>query len=179
MVSTVLNMLTGNTEFLRNGGGEFGTVPVMDTIAPSFQWSDLARRSGDVGAALDDFGEVTVVRGAQTLRLGPPPSRDITTIVRDMCGLLSALVASDTPHQVTRVLEAAWPWTRALPKADQIALAAEVGPVAEMCESLGSYKALIDVIADWRRTARAWAEDGAAPIVVPKPVGSEVSRPET
>ena len=172
-------MLTTNAESQWNAGSDFGTVPVMDTVAPSFQWSELARRSGDVGAALDDFGEVTVVRGAQTLRLGPPPSRDITTIVRDMCGLLSALVASDTPHQVTRVLEAAWPWTRALPKTDQIALAAEVGPIAEMCESLGSYKALIDVIADWRRTARAWAEEGAAPTVLPKPLGTEVPRPET
>ncbi len=175
----VLKIFTTDAEYRWNAGCELGTVPLMDTIAPSFQWSELARRSGDVGAALDDFGEVTVVRGAQTLRLGPPPSRDITTIVRDMCGLLGALVASDTQHHVTRVLEAAWPWTRALPKADQIALAAEVGPIAEMCESLGSYKALIDVIADWRRTARAWAEEGAAPIVLPKPVGSEVPRPET
>ena len=132
------------------------------SAAPSFQWSELARRSADVGAALDAHGEVTVQRGAQSLRLGPPDSPDVVQVFRDLCRLLSSLVRSDNPEHVTAVLEMAWPWTRALPATDQLELAAEVGRVAEMSESLGTYRPLLDVIADWRRTARAWA-DGFAP----------------
>jgi hypothetical protein len=130
---------------------------------PSFQWSELARRSADVGAALDEFGEVAVQRGSQVLRLGPPDSPDVVLVFRDLCRLLSSMVNSDSPEHVTATLEMAWPWTRALPAKDQLELAAEVGRVAEMSESLGTYRPLLDVIADWRRTARAWA-DGFAPL---------------
>lgn len=145
--------------------------------APSFQWSDLARKSIDVGEALDAHGEVTVVRGAVSLRLAPEAPADVKDVLTSMCRLLVALVAHDEPTQVSRVLESAWPWTRALPAADQVALAAEVGPIAEMCESLGDWSPLIDVIADWRRTARAWAS-GATPVArVADPLGTEVERP--
>lgn len=130
---------------------------------PSFQWSELARRPADVGAALDEHGEITVQRGSQALRLGPPDSPDIVQVFRDLCRLLASLVSSDNPEHVTAVLGAAWPWTRALPANDRMELAAEVGQVAEMSESLGSFRPLLDVIADWRRTARAWA-DGHVPL---------------
>lgn len=125
---------------------------------PTFQWSELARRPADVGAALDEYGEVTVQRGSQALRLGPPDSPDVVQVFRDLCRLLSSMVKSDSPERVTVILEMAWPWTRALPAVDQLELAAEVGRVAEMSESLGTYRPLLDVIADWRRTARAWAD---------------------
>lgn len=129
---------------------------------PSFQWSELARRPADVGAALDLHGEVAVQRGSQALRLGPPETPEITEVFRDLCRLLASLVSADEPAHVTSILEAAWPWTRALPPSDQLLLAVEIGPIAEMCESLGSYRPLLDVIADWRRTARAWADGGAS-----------------
>lgn len=129
----------------------------MSTV-PSFQWSELARRPADVGSALDEHGEVTVQRGSQSLRLGPPDSPDITQVYRDLCRLLSSLVSSDNPEHVSSILAMAWPWTRALPANDQLELVAEVGRMAEMSESLGTYRPLLDVIADWRRTARAWAE---------------------
>lgn len=136
-----------------------GTVLLMSTItAPNFQWSDLARRSGDVGEALDNFGEVTVVRGNQLLHLAPPLAHPIQEVLRDMCRLLTALVDSDDTSLVIRVLESAWPWTRALPADDQVALAREIGPIAEMCESLGNWTSLTNVVADWRRTARAWVD---------------------
>lgn len=130
---------------------------------PSFQWSELARRPADVGAALDEYGEVTVQRGSLALRLGPPDSPDVVQVFRDLCRLLSSLVQSDNHEHVTSILGMAWPWTRALPANDQLELAAEVGRVAEMSESLGTYRPLLNVIADWRRTARTWA-DGFVPL---------------
>lgn len=130
---------------------------------PSFQWSELARRPADVGAALDEFGEVAVQRGAQALRLGPPDSPDVVQVFRDLCRLLFAMVESGSPDHVTATLELAWPWTRSLPAKDQLELAAEVGRVAEMSESLGTFRPLLDVLSDWRRTARAWA-DGFVPL---------------
>jgi len=133
------------------------------TITPQFQWSDLARQSTAVGNAIDEHGEVTVTRGGQTLRIAPQVPHPIFAATHDLCRLLTALVALDEPDHVTRVLNAAWPWTRALPAPDQIELAREVGDIAEMCESLDTWRPLLDVIADWRRTARAWA-DGARPV---------------
>jgi hypothetical protein len=133
------------------------------TAIPSFQWSELARRSAEVGAALDEHGEVMVKRGAQTLRLAPQDSDDTVLVIRDLFHLLTGLANSDEPEMVTRVLTTAWPWTRALPAHDQLLLVKEVAPIAEMCESLGVYKPLLDELANWRRTARAWA-DGCTPI---------------
>jgi hypothetical protein len=144
--------------------GRSGTVIGMAIgTSPSFQWSELARRSADVGAALDEFGEVSVLRGSQALRLGPPDSPEVLQVFRDLCRLLSSMVTSDTPEHVTSILEMAWPWTRALPAKEQLELVAEVGRVAEMSESLGTWRPLLEVLADWRRTARAWA-DGFVPL---------------
>lgn len=141
-----------------------GTVPGVSTSTiPSFRWSELARRPAEVGAALDQHGEVTVQRGSQSLRLGPSDSPDVVQVFRDLCRLLSSLANSGEPGQVTVILERAWPWTRALPPKDQLELVGEVGRVAEMSESLGTYRPLLDVIAHWRRTALAWA-DGLAPV---------------
>ena len=147
-------------------------------VAPSFQWSDLARKSTAVGHALDTHGEVTVLRGAVSLRLAPTPAADVQEVFSSMCRLLAALVAQDEPDHVVRVLEVAWPWTRALPADDQIVLAAEVGPMAEMCESLGDWTHLLETIADWRRTARAWAS-GASNQPIPLPLGDDAVRPTT
>ena len=72
---------------------------------------------------------------------------------------LLATVAMADPEHVVEVLVKAWPWTRALPVGEQRKLAVEVAQVAEMGESPGAYRLLLDVIADWRRTARAWAAD--------------------
>lgn len=146
------------------------------TTAPGFQWSDLARRSGEVGNALDEFGEVLVTRGAQTLRLSPQTTHPIENVMRDLCRILSALVAHDPTH-VNLVLNAAWPWTRVLPFEDQVMLAVEAGEVAETCESLGTWEPLLTVIADWRRTARAYAQ-GLRPIVVDDLDGRPAARPE-
>ncbi len=148
------------------------------TSPPRFQWSELARRSGEVGDAIDTFGEVTVIRGSQTLRLGLQSPAEASGVLHDMCRLLAALTSEDEATHVTRILSAAWPWTRALPGASQLELANEVGPVAEMCESLGSYKALTDLLADWRRTARAWADSETGPIHVDEPLASPASRPK-
>ena len=124
---------------------------------PVFQWSELARRSADVGEALDEFGEINVVRGTQTLHLAPPPARPMTDLLRDMCRILSAVISVDSSAHVSMILNTAWPWTRALPDDDQLLLAKEVGPIVEMCESLGTWQPLFDVLADWRGTARAHA----------------------
>jgi hypothetical protein len=145
-------------------------------LAQNFQWSDLARRSGEVGNALDEHGEVSVTRGAQTLRLGPAKAHPILDTTRDLCRVLTALVELDEPNQVRRVLNAAWPWTRALPGEDQVELAREVGDVGEMCESLNTWGPLIETLNDWRRTARAWAE-GAQPVVVDGMLGRVAARP--
>jgi len=152
------------------------TLPLMPEI-PSFQWSELARRSSEVGAALDEHGEVMVKRGAQTLRLAPKDSDETVLIYRDLFYLLTGLAKSDSPELVSRVLVAAWPWTRALPAHDQILLVKEVAPIAEMCVSLGNYKPLLDELASWRRTARAWA-DGCTPIgPIDEPYGALARRP--
>lgn len=159
----------------------WATLPVpwraMNSIgAPSFQWSELGRRSGEVGAAVDTYGEVTVVRGSQTLRLSARPSIESTGVLGDLCRLLSALTEVDEPDHVSLVLATAWPWTRALPEDARLAFAAEVGPVMEMCESLGSYNALTNLLNDWRRTARALA-DGERPAVIDEPLGTAASKP--
>lgn len=144
---------------------------------PSFQWSELARRSADVGAALDLHGEVTVQRGPQALRLGPTQAPEITQVFHDLCRLLASLVAADQPEHVTRILETAWPWTRALPAVDQLSLAVEIGPVAEMCESLDTYRPLLELLADWRRTARAWAEGEGPVAAISVAAAARVRRP--
>jgi hypothetical protein len=145
-------------------------------LAQNFQWSDLARRSSEVGQALDEFGEVSVTRGAQTLRLSAAETHPILDTTRDLCRVLTALVELDEPAQVRRVLNAAWPWTRALPSEDQVELAREVGDVGEMCESLNTWGPLIESLNDWRRTARAWAE-GARPVAITDVLEHEATRP--
>ena len=121
-----------------------------------FQWSDLARRSPEVGQALDEAGEVIVTRGSHKYRIAPP-DHEVATVMRDLCRLLAAVVATEQPEHVRMILNAAWPWTRALPTDDQIALAAEVGPLAETSEALQTWRPLLDSLAAWRGTARAWA----------------------
>ncbi|MFM8310616.1 MAG: hypothetical protein ACKOAZ_01820 [Ilumatobacteraceae bacterium] len=150
-------------------------VPPLPT-PPVFQWSELARRAGDVGSALDAHGAVDVVRGAQTLRLGPAASRDADAVVRDLCSVLAEVAGMASHDLGAAVLEAAWPWTRALPPGERVVLLGEVGPLAEMCASLGTFAPLIESLADWRRTARAWA-DGAAPVRVDQPAATAVVRP--
>jgi len=120
-------------------------------IAFNFQWSDLARQSSRVGDALDEFGEVTVTRGSQVLRLAPQAPDPVVAATRDLCRLMSALVQIEAPDHVTKVLNAAWPWTRALPVEDPLELAREVGEAAEMSESLGTWRPWLDVVEDWRR----------------------------
>jgi hypothetical protein len=145
------------------------------TTAVEFQWSDLARRSPDVGEALDDAGEVVVTRGSRRYRIALP-DQDVEAVLRDLCRLLSAVVATGRPSDVQMILNAAWPWTRALPDDDQLALAAEVGPLAETCESLATWRPLLDSLAAWRGTARAWAS-GTAPKTAFRGTTLEVTRP--
>lgn len=155
-----------------------GTVHAMArTTTASFQWSELGRRSGEVGDALDAYGEVTVVRGSQLLRLAVPTERSIMDTLREMCRVLTVLVKDDDSTHVTKILNVAWPWTRALPEIDQIAFAREVGSVAEVCESLNSWRQLIDLVADWRRTARAWADGEASLVRVETPIEALATRP--
>jgi len=146
------------------------------TAAPVFQWSDLAKKPTEVGNALDAAGEVTITRGAQTLRISQP-EHDLAAVMREMCGLLGAIVATETPERVCTILNAAWPWTRVLPIADRIELAAEVGPLAETCESLDTWRPLLDSLSAWRGTARAWA-NGTSPVgPFENPVIERVQRP--
>lgn len=147
------------------------------TKTVSFQWSELGRRSGEVGDALDTHGEVTVVRGSQMLRLAAPTERSIADTLSEMSRVLTVLVKDDDSTHVTKILNEAWPWTRMLPKEDQIAFAREVGLVVEICESLNSWHQLIDMVADWRRTARAWADGEASLVRVEAPVGTLATRP--
>ena len=148
------------------------------TAIPSFQWSELARRSAEVGAALDKHGEVMVKRGAQTLRLAPKDPDDMELITRDLFHLLTGLANAESPELASKALSIAWPWTRALPAHDQVLLVKELAPIAEMCVSLGVYKPLLDELASWRRTARAWA-DGCTPIgPIDKPYGALARRPD-
>jgi len=144
--------------------------------APVFQWSDLAKKPTEVGKALDAAGEVTVTRGSQTLRISQL-EHDVETVMREMCGLLGAVVATESPERVCAILNAAWPWTRVLPVDDQVELAAEVGPLAETCESLDTWRPLLEALAAWRGTARAWAS-GAGPVgPFADPVDNRVQRP--
>jgi hypothetical protein len=146
------------------------------TTAPVFQWSDLAKKPTEVGNALDAAGEVTVTRGTQTLRISQP-EHDIASVMREMCRLLSAIVATEAPDRVCAILNSAWPWTRVLPINDQIELASEVGPLAETCESLDTWRPLLDSLSAWRGTARAWAS-GAQPVgPFESPVVESVQRP--
>lgn len=126
-----------------------------------FQWSDLARRSPDVGDALDADGEVIVTRGSRSYRIAQL-GHETAIVLQDFSRLLAALVATASPDQVRATLNAAWAWTRILPDADQLTCAHEVGSLAETCESLHSWKPLVDSIEAWRGTARAWAS-GATP----------------
>lgn len=144
---------------------------------PGFQWSELARRSAEVGAALDAHGEVMVQRGTQALRLGPPEPEEMTQLTRDMFRLLTTLASLDNPEFVSTVVETAWPWTRALPVESRVRLVNTIAPIAEMCESLGTYKPLLDELRDWRRTARALA-DGYGPVdPIDEPYGALAVRP--
>lgn len=145
------------------------------TTTVEFQWSDLARRSPEVGEALDEAGEVVVTRGSRRYRIAPPDV-EIAAVLRDLCRLLSAVVATEQPDHVQAILNAAWPWTRVLSAEDQFALAAEVGPLAETSESLDTWRPLLDSLAAWRGTARAWAA-GATPVGPFKGTGDEVARP--
>ena len=151
------------------------SMPTTTATGPVFQWSDLAKKPTEVGDALDAAGEVTITRGAQTLRISQPEN-DLAAVMREMCGLLGAIVATETPERVCTILNAAWPWTRVLPIADQIELAAEVGPLAETCESLDTWRPLLDSLSAWRATARAWAS-GTGPVgPIENPVIERVQR---
>ena len=163
-----------------SSGKGLTTVPTLGgmetaTAQQAFQWSDLARRSSDVGHALDEYGEVTVTRGAQTLRIAPQLSHPIVDTMRDLCRILTAVVAVDSDN-VSQILNTAWPWTRVLPHSDQLELATEAGAVAETCESLGTWEPLLIVLADWRRTARAYAQ-GHGPVDVVDVDGRLARRP--
>lgn len=132
------------------------------TSSTIFQWSDLAKRSPEVGESLDQGNEVIVTRGHRQYVLAPLHS-DVRQVIGDLCRLLSAVVESESPEHVSTILTAAWPWTRALPASDHVRLAEEVGPLAELSESVGTWKPLVDALAAWRGTARAWAS-GATPV---------------
>jgi hypothetical protein len=71
--------------------------------------------------------------GVQALRICQP-DHDLAAVMREMCRLLGAIVATETPERLRMVLNAAWPWTRVLPIDDRIELAAEVG-WTELCAS--------------------------------------------
>ena len=117
-----------------------------------------------------------MLRGGQTLRLSPQRPDPIVAATKDLCRLLTALVELDIEEHVVRILTAAWPWTRVLPTDDQIELAHDIAQAAEVSESLDAWRPLLDVIADWRRTARAWA-DGARPVSVEEPIEQPARRP--
>ena len=119
--------------------------------------------------------QVTVTRGAQTLRIAPQLSHPIVDTMRDLCRILTAVVAVDSDN-VSQILNTAWPWTRVLPHSDQLELATEAGAVAETCESLGTWEPLLIVLADWRRTARAYAQ-GHGPVDVVDVDGRLARRP--
>jgi hypothetical protein len=138
------------------------------TSAPRFLWSDLGRRSADVGHAIDDYGEAVVIRGTAELRLAPAPGPDIVDISRQLCAVLARLAELGDAETLRRVLHAAWAWTRPLPDDDLIELAHEAGHTAETCESVGTWGPLAELLTEWRYTARAWAE-GARPVHVDEP----------
>lgn len=152
----------------------------MTAHAPerSFTWSDLARRPGEVGEAIDEYGEVTVLRGRATLRLAVEPASTLVDFSVQLCRVLNRLVALEDDDVVTEVLTSAWPWTRALPADDQLMLAGDVANVAEMCVSLHTFRPLERLLEDWQRTARAWA-DGMRPLGrIDEPLGTPVPRPD-
>lgn len=151
-------------------------VACMSTSTAEFRWSDLARKSTEVGKALDDDGEVIVTRGSRSYRIAQSDP-DIALVLRDMCRLLTAVVQTDTQEHAQVILTSAWPWARALPPKDQIALAEEVGPLAESCEALGTWRPLLDSLAAWRGTARAWAEGYVPTGPFAKSTEREVERP--
>jgi hypothetical protein len=165
-----------DTENMLNYDEFSDTVIPMSTV-PSFQWSELARRSAEVGAALDAHGEVMVQRGAQSLRLGPPEPEEMILLTRDLFRLLTTLANLDNADFVSTVVETAWPWTRALPADDRVLLIKEIAPIAEMCESLGIYKPLLDELAGWRGTARALADGCTAVGPFDEPYGALAVRP--
>jgi hypothetical protein len=143
----------------------------------AFQWSDLARRSSEVGDALDADGQVTVTRGSQVLTITRASSESTNEAITDLCRILAALVRVGDPSSVRSVLNAAWPWTRVLPDVDQLELAREVGDTAEICDSLGTWGPMGGLLGDWRRTARAWA-DGGGPTHIVEPMEILAARPE-
>lgn len=143
----------------------------------AFQWSDLSRHSTEVGNALDEYGEVTVTRGAQSLRLAPSTEPEIVEVTRALCSVLARLVELGKPDLVKSVLGHAWPWTQVLPEDDQLTMAGEVASSAEICESVGTWQPFITAIEDWRRTARAWAQGDITPTVIDEPLDTVVQRP--
>lgn len=147
------------------------------TSPSRFQWNELARKPGEVGEALDDFGEVEVVRGTTVLRLSPAPSANIVDVTRALCSVLRTLAERGSESLVREILHEAWPWTRPLPDADVMALAIEAGRVAEMCEGLGSWTPLTEVLNDWRGTARAWSAGMGAVAPIDEPLASAAVRP--
>ena len=153
---------------------------MMKSKAPerSFQWSELGRRSADVGHALDEFGEVTVTRSGEVLRLAPAATPTMVEFTQSLWPC-SPSWSSWNSLPSSRCSTAAWPWTKALPADDQIALAHEVGELAEICAELGSWSPLAVSLAAWRGTARAWFEGFAplAPIEIAGPLDAPALRP--
>ena len=74
---------------------------------------------------------------------------------RDLRRVLESLVSADQPDYISKVIQLARPWTRALSAADRLLLSTEAGALAEMCEALSNYRPLLDALADWQRTARS------------------------
>lgn len=142
----------------------------------SFSWSDLARRSGAVGEAIEAYGTVTVVRGSQILTIAPVGEPDVVEATRALAHVLTKLVETEAHDVVDAVLSSAWPWTRVLPAADRIELAKEIAEAAEVSGSVESWHPFSTVLADWRRTARAWSE-GVAPTTITEPRDEPVPRP--
>ena len=137
-----------NAEQNRN----WGTATSMPTVlaAPAFQWSDLAKKPTEVGKALD-----------------------AAPVMRDMCALLGAVVATETPERVCAILNAAWPWTvscrrtirssRSAAEADHSLRPANPSIPGDHCSTRG--------------TARAWASGASVVGPIANPVNTPVPRP--
>ena len=127
-----------------------------------FKWSELSQHDVVIGVAIDDLGEVVLVRSWHLLRFAQPMSPDTIQVLHDVSGLLAVCAEVSTSERVLQVLVALWPWAAALSAGDQLDLVADVGRLAVWCEVSGSVRALLNLVADYRCSARALV-DGCVP----------------
>lgn len=147
------------------------------TVA-EFPFSDLVRHPTTVAAAADSNRRVLLHRrGAPDLELTRADAlRSELSQAGSFARLLAGLLAHVDSEQTPRIVGEVLPWTKYLPEAGRIDLAAGLSAVIDDCVAIGTFAPLDVYLAQWRDTASIYADPDLR-VLLKQPIDLPVGKP--